>query len=395
MRITLERLTVPALSAIRIVLILAASATVATTARSQLRDAATIRVRSETLAQMRARERAQTAVDSQRILGHRDLGLSSAQAPRMPQLRGLTAQAARDTLARRWHLAIRVQDVRDTSDSASDGLVIDQSPPADSTITPNTVVRIVVAHYVPPPPPPPPIDSVSVPDLGKLAYREVAESLAANDLTLALEVSLSASERDRAIANFQSIAPFTRVPRNSLVRVRFFVPPAPDTLVTVPSFLGVDVTDAVRRADSLTLRAVVRVDTTTAGSNGKISDSDPGAGSRVPRGSSIVLTVAVPHPDRSLWPFAALGVVALISILVWRWYDKRPPPRLPPPQLPVVVSPTISVLQPATPPSASIPTRDGESIVTQDIEVAIVADAPQTAVTISAGSTLIHAGAAS
>ena len=316
------------------------------------------------------------------------------QRVRMPDLYRLTEAEARDLIRAQAHLEIRTRATRDTSQADLDGRVIAQSPLRDSTVTPTTIVLVVLGHYVPASEPVTVPDSVTVPELRKRPVRRAQDSLLVLGLRGVLDTVVTDAELPRALVLSQRPAAMTRVAVGDVVRLTVFVTP-PDNSIEVPDLVDMQQTDAERKVSGLGLVFEVRVEPSAGGSAGRVVAQIPMRGSHVRRGSTVAAVVrsaelippqpTFPPPDQRWWWIAALGAVVGIGYLVVR----PDPPRVIPP---VIVQPTIKVVQPTTYRTPHVARSDGRQLITNDIAVTIVGEAPHILLTLPPGAPFLMSG---
>jgi hypothetical protein len=193
--------------------------------------------------------------------------------------------------------------------------VVGQDPPPGTAVDPGTMVNVTVAV-------PPPV-LVRVPDL--LGHtRAQAEALAANS-QLVLRVRSGSGRVDS-----QDPQPGSQVPPGTAVTVTLTATPLP-ALVAVPDLRHrtLDEAEAAVRAVGLVLQS-------RGAPIGTVETQQPAPGTRVPRGSTVTVTITAPTastpnttPTAALpsATFAAIAVVlalaALVTSTLWRPRGRR------------------------------------------------------------------------
>ena len=237
-------------------------------------------------------------------------------------------------------------------------------------------------------------DSVTVPELRKRPVRRAQDSLLVLGLRGVLDTVVTDADLPRALVLSQRPAAMTRVAVGDVVRLTVFVTP-PDNSIEVPDLVDMQQTDAERKVSGLGLVFEVRVEPSAGGSAGRVVAQIPMRGSHVRRGSTVAAVVrsaelippqpTFPPPDQRWWWIAALGAVVGIGYLVVR----PDPPRVIPP---VIVQPTIKVVQPTTYRTPHVARSDGRQLITNDIAVTIVGEAPHILLTLPPGAPFLMSG---
>ena len=162
--------------------------------------------------------------------------------------------------------------------------VVRQSPQPGQQVLPGT--QVIAAFEAPPPP------FVTVPSIIGVSQAEAGRRLSESQLVLQLEQRTQPASDSRVVR--QNPQPGQRVPPGTQVVAGFEVPPPQP--VTVPSIIGIDVTEALRRvaAAQLVLQAEQQ---TSPDPNDRVVRQSPQPGQQVPPGTRVVAALAAPSPQ--------------------------------------------------------------------------------------------------
>lgn len=259
------------------------------------------------LSEVEARTRVLAAglavVVNDRLVGAEDANLVVDQQPRAGARVG-RGTAVTVTVGRLLLLPIRVPELlhRDAAEAermlrdlgfvvergtalslpGSQGRVIGQEPGAGTSATRGSVVRIVVGVTSA-------VASIAVPDVTGLPEAAATQRLVADGFTVT-RATVPGSPQEAGTVRGTQPAARTPMPRGSTVTLVVVETPAPPTAMPLPSYVGMNLGQA--QAD-LTARGMQPVVTYVSGlPEGRVMAQLPPAGTALPRGSTVTLTVS-------------------------------------------------------------------------------------------------------
>jgi beta-lactam-binding protein with PASTA domain len=207
---------------------------------------------------------------------------------RVPETLGLAAPAAVEALRA---AGFAVEEAGAVSLPGSAGKVIAQDPPGGATAIRTSVVRIVVGRMSPT------VGvSVRVPSVVGRSEEQARADLAAVGLRVrSVPTTGTMDTRGRVLG--QTPPATTTVPRGAEVVLEVSTPPTSSAPVTLPNYVGTDV--SVAQADLAARGLVASITTTPGGPDGRVTGQIPEVGTRVDPGSTVTLVVArVPPLDQ-------------------------------------------------------------------------------------------------
>jgi beta-lactam-binding protein with PASTA domain len=180
--------------------------------------------------------------------------------------------------------------------SGSGEVVRSQSPVAGAEVPRGTAVGITVGPSMP--------SLVTVPDLLGLDVDVVPGILASRGLELGQVAGTG------EVVRSQNPAAGSQVPSGTAVSVSVEAAVPPPRLVAVPSLIKATVDEA-----NAALTAAGLVLGNNPGGDGTVESQEPAAGTLVPAGSAVTVTLTQPTP---WWPAAALAVLLGVALLATR-----------------------------------------------------------------------------
>lgn len=315
--------------------------------------------------------------------------------PLVPNLVGLRIDSAGRVVARALHARIDKVKWLPSAVQADDSIVAEQFPPAMTPYDLQQPVTASVWVYTPAQKPEtvtqqvlvpvdaPPVDSilvdrVRVPDLRALRVADALDAIRAVGL-VAAPYTLAREDSDRAVVSDQSPPPDSFVPRNSSVTLTLTVRAPPVDSVVVP-----DIVELTRANAEQTIRAqAFAVGDIEAGPASflpmltRVTTQTPDAGTRSPRGTAVSFTLGIPTLTLALLSVIAVLLAGIVVYAVRR-VRQTMTPRL-------LLAPTIALGRPAPTPAPSITTVATRQLITQTIDVSIIAPPPDTTIAIDAG----------
>lgn len=191
-----------------------------------------------------------------------------------PNLNGMETDAAKNALTT---AGLAVGDVReDWSEDVEKGKVISQSVPAGASVRHDTKVDIVVSKGREP---------LTVPDIKGKSAGEVRQTLESMGLSAAETEAFSSTVAQGTVIS-QETAAGTTLHRGD--KVQYTVSKGPET-VEIPTVQGLQESQARAALERVGLQ--VRVERFMGGLFGTVRSSDPAAGTVVPRGTTVTLTI--------------------------------------------------------------------------------------------------------
>ena len=139
----------------------------------------------------------------------------------MPSVQGLTLQQATDTLTSQYGLVVADPPTKKATDASPPQTVLGQSPASGTLVHRGDTVTLTIAV---------PVKQVEVPDLTCMTLADAQTALTTAHLVLGSKTTTTSDACPAGAVVHQSIAPGTKVDRNSLVNVTVASGPATITL---------------------------------------------------------------------------------------------------------------------------------------------------------------------
>ncbi|HUL85327.1 MAG TPA: Stk1 family PASTA domain-containing Ser/Thr kinase [Actinomycetota bacterium] len=139
----------------------------------------------------------------------------------MPSVQGLTLQQATDTLTNQYGLVVADPPTKKATDASPPQTVLDQSPASGTLVHRGDTVMLTIAV---------PVKQVEVPDLTCMTLADAQTALTTAHLVLGSKTTTPSDACPAGAVVDQSVAPGTKVDRNSLVNVTVASGPATITL---------------------------------------------------------------------------------------------------------------------------------------------------------------------
>lgn len=235
----------------------------------------------------------------------------------VPELIGRNLVQAERILAGR---RLRLGEVSRQESDASPGTIINQEPEAGIRVPVNTEVGVVVA--IPPQP-----GLIRVPDVRGRPVEEAEAILAENRLRIG-EVRPGEPGRRPGTVIEQRPSPGIEVdPGTPVDLVLAAEPPAPAPVV--PDLIGRSLEEARELLAESRLRVGNVEESASDSPPGTVVRQRPEAGTEAQAGTAVNLVLATAAPSRSLLPFVAIGLLALLAVLGASYLRRKKTP-LPP-----------------------------------------------------------------
>lgn len=199
----------------------------------------------------------------------------------VPDIRGKTVEEAQEMEGVKDIFLIEVQGTR-TTEEYQPGQIVEQDPAAGRTRKSNLVIQVYVAAEP---------EKVPMKDLVGMEYRQARVLLTDMGLDLKITTETVSSDKYGADAVIETV-PAADEPLVAGQTVILRVSTGPET-VTVPSFTGQDIANAVQNAQDLGLTVgEITYDTFSFAPQGQVIDQSIKPTSEVPGGTKISFTVS-------------------------------------------------------------------------------------------------------
>ena len=199
----------------------------------------------------------------------------------VPDIRGKTVEEAQEMEGVKDIFLIEVQGTR-TTEEYQPGQIVEQDPAAGRTRKSNLVIQVYVAAEP---------EKVPMKDLVGMEYRQARVLLTDMGLDLKITTETVSSDKYGADAVIETV-PAADEPLVAGQTVILRVSTGPET-VTVPSFTGQDIANAVQNAQDLGLTVgEITYDTFSFAPQGQVIDQSIDPTSEVPGGTKISFTVS-------------------------------------------------------------------------------------------------------
>ena len=199
----------------------------------------------------------------------------------VPDIRGKTVEEAQEMEGVKDIFLIEVQGTR-TTEEYQPGQIVEQDPAAGRTRKSNLVIQVYVAAE---------LEKVPMKDLVGMEYRQARVLLTDMGLDLKITTETVSSDKYGADAVIETV-PAADEPLVAGQTVILRVSTGPET-VTVPSFTGQDIANAVQNAQDLGLTVgEITYDTFGFAPQGQVIDQSIKPTSEVPGGTKISFTVS-------------------------------------------------------------------------------------------------------
>ena len=199
----------------------------------------------------------------------------------VPDIRGKTVEEAQEMEGVKDIFLIEVQGTR-TTEEYQPGQIVEQDPAAGRTRKSNLVIQVYVAAEP---------EKVPMKDLVGMEYRQARVLLTDMGLDLKITTETVSSDKYGADAVIETV-PVADEPLVAGQTVILRVSTGPET-VTVPSFTGQDIANAVQNAQDLGLTVgEITYDTFSFAPQGQVIDQSIKPTSEVPGGTKISFTVS-------------------------------------------------------------------------------------------------------
>jgi eukaryotic-like serine/threonine-protein kinase len=200
---------------------------------------------------------------------------SGAGNVRVPDVEGLTFEAAQAQLTAKGLKAVRKDEASDTVDP---GVVIGTNPPSEATVKRNSEVSVAVSAGPAP---------VNVPNVANMDQVEATQTLNSAGFRVQKATAASASVPSGSVINSNPAAG-TQAPRNSLVTINVSTGPEQ---VAVPNVIGRTQSDATAALAGAGFNVVVVQVPSSSSNMGRVITQSPDAGTSVDRGTQVTITV--------------------------------------------------------------------------------------------------------
>ncbi len=204
-------------------------------------------------------------------------GATAAQQATVPNVVGMKLDKGKQALAK---VQLEIAWISEKASPQDPGTIIEQSLRPGTRVAPGTTLNLVVAAR----------QLVTVPDLVGLNREEARQSLENARLKMG-RVEGRASERQEGTVLEQNPQAGLKVP--ALTAVSLVT--AAQELVAVPRVVGLDREQAEEALDRARLKAGRIEERPSEQETGAVLSQNPGAGKRVPRGTSVNLVLAAPE----------------------------------------------------------------------------------------------------
>ena len=199
----------------------------------------------------------------------------------VPDIRGKTVEEAQEMEGVKDIFLIEVQGTR-TTEEYQPGQIVEQDPAAGRTRKSNLVIQVYVAAEP---------EKVPMKDLVGMEYRQARVLLTDMGLDLKITTETVSSDKYGADAVIETV-PVADEPLVAGQTVILRVSTGPET-VTVPTFTGQDIANAVQNAQDLGLTVgEITYDTFSFAPQGQVIDQSIKSTSEVPGGTKISFTVS-------------------------------------------------------------------------------------------------------
>ena len=199
----------------------------------------------------------------------------------VPDIRGKTVEEAQEMEGVKDIFLIEVQGTR-TTEEYQPGQIVEQDPAAGRTRKSNLVIQVYVAAEP---------EKVPMKDLVGMEYRQARVLLTDMGLDLKITTETVSSDKYGADAVIETV-PAADEPLVAGQTVILRVSTGPET-VTVPSFTGQDIANAVQNAQDLGLTVgEITYDTFSFAPQGQVIEQSIKPTSEVPGGTKIIFTVS-------------------------------------------------------------------------------------------------------
>lgn len=199
----------------------------------------------------------------------------------VPDIRGKTVEEAQEMEDVKDIFLIEVQGTR-TTEEYQPGQIVEQDPAAGRTRKSNLVIQVYVAAEP---------EKVPMKDLVGMEYRQARVLLTDMGLDLKITTETVSSDKYGADAVIETV-PAADEPLVAGQTVILWVSTGPET-VTVPTFTGQDIANAVQNAQDLGLTVgEITYDTFSFAPQGQVIDQSIDPTSEVPGGTKISFTVS-------------------------------------------------------------------------------------------------------
>ena len=199
----------------------------------------------------------------------------------VPDIRGKTVEEAQEMEGVRDIFLIEVQGTR-TTEEYQPGQIVEQDPAAGRTRKSNLVIQVYVAAEP---------EKVPMKDLVGMEYRQARVLLTDMGLDLKITTETVSSDKYGADAVIETV-PAADEPLVAGQTVILRVSTGPET-VTVPTFTGQDIANAVQNAQDLGLTVgEITYDTFSFAPQGQVIEQSIKPTSEVPGGTKIIFTVS-------------------------------------------------------------------------------------------------------
>ena len=199
----------------------------------------------------------------------------------VPDIRGKTVEEAQEMEGVKDIFLIEVQGTR-TTEEYQPGQIVEQDPAAGRTRKSNLVIQVYVAAEP---------EKVPMKDLVGMAYRQARVLLTDMGLDLKITTETVSSDKYGADAVIETV-PAADEPLVAGQTVILRVSTGPET-VTVPTFTGQDIANAVQNAQDLGLTVgEITYDTFSFAPQGQVIEQSIKSTSEVPGGTKISFTVS-------------------------------------------------------------------------------------------------------
>lgn len=199
----------------------------------------------------------------------------------VPDIRGKTVEEAQEMEGVKDIFLIEVQGTR-TTEEYQPGQIVEQDPAADRTRKSNLVIQVYVAAEP---------EKVPMKDLVGMEYRQARVLLTDMGLDLKITTETVSSDKYGADAVIETV-PAADEPLVAGQTVILRVSTGPET-VTVPTFTGQDIANAVQNAQDLGLTVgEITYDTFSFAPQGQVIEQSIKPTSEVPGGTKISFTVS-------------------------------------------------------------------------------------------------------
>jgi eukaryotic-like serine/threonine-protein kinase len=200
---------------------------------------------------------------------------SGAGNVRVPDVEGLTFEAAQAQLTAKGLKAVRKDEASDTVDP---GVVIGTNPPAAATVKRNSEVSVAVSAGPAP---------VNVPNVANMDQVEATQTLNSAGFRVQKATAASASVPSGSVIDTNPAAG-TQAARNSLVTVNVSTGPEQ---VAVPNVIGRTQSDATAALTGAGFNVTVVQVPSSSSNMGRVITQSPDAGTTVDRGTQVTITV--------------------------------------------------------------------------------------------------------